>query len=825
MHGRGVIRRRFFATGSFYVWTSCIAWACGSLPALGSDAPSTSPAIVETVHAFFVRHCIECHGDGVTEGGLNLSLLDRTLDDRATFAVWERIFDRVHDGEMPPADAERPAHEEVTVFLERLRNPLQEAHHAMKGTVLRRLNRREYQNTMNDLFGTQLDLERMLPEDSRSQEFDNVGAVLGLSMVHLQGYLDAADAVLDAAIASTDEKPSVARIEASYRGTPEAEKHVGRTWKEMPDGAIVRFSGGGYPTGMIRGSQVERPGKYRIRITGYAHQSPLPIVFSVSATSFAPGFEKPIFGFLSVPPDQPTTVELEARMDARCMVCIEPHGIALPRSQQGQPIAEYDGPGLAILKVSLEGPLLDEFPSRGHRLVFDGLVRQEVGPASPGHRRKRGEQARFEAVSTNERHDALQSLKRISAAAFRMPVTEEDVQPYAELFQRERAGHATFEEALRTAVCAVFCSPRFLYLKESPGPLDDFAIASRLSYFLTRTAPDSTLRELAAAGNLAGRPEVLREQTERLLNDPRSERFIIDLSDSWLDLREMDSTSPDKYLFPEFDEYLRFSMPLETRAFLRELMGSNLAVTNLVRSDFAMLNSRLAEHYALPPVAGPEIRKTPLPSDSVRGGLLAQASILKVTANGTGTSPVMRGVWVLERLCGKKTPPPPPGVAGVEPDIRGATTIRELLDKHRSLESCNACHRAIDPPGFALESFNPIGGFRERYRSLGGGEKTETVFRGQPVRYRLGPEVDSSGQLADGRPFADFRSFRDALAAEDDMLTRSLTTKLLTFATGREMGFSDRDEIERIVRVSATKGHGVRDLLHLVIASRIFLEK
>lgn len=829
MTGHVLVRRLalIIATICFGLWTGWTAGPLRTVPAHGSDGPPASPphVIGERVRTFASRYCFECHGDSPGEGGLNMASLDSSLSDPVAFAAWERIFDRVEDGEMPPADAEQPAREDELAFLDQLGDPLRKAHRTTKGTVLRRLNRREYQNTMNDLFGTHLELDRMLPEDSRSGEFDNIGAELGLSLVHLQRYLEAADVVLGVAIAATAEEPAPDRIQASYRGTPEAEKYVGKTWKELPDGAIVRFNGVGYPTGMLRGSQVSRTGKYRVRVTGYAHQSSAPVIFSIGSTSFAPGSEKQVFGFASVPPDQPMTVELEARLDARSMLCIEPHGIALPESQRGRPIAEYGGPGLAILQVSLEGPLLDEFPSRGHRLVFKGITRKEVGPSASKNRGHREARARFEIISADERRDAFQALMRIAEAAFRMPVTADDALPYVELFLRERAGNAPFEDALRTAVAAIFCSPRFLYLHENPGPLDDFALASRLSYFLTRTAPDSTLREFAANGRLAGSPEALREQTERLLSDPRSERFIVDFCDSWLDLRDIDFTSPDKYLYPEFDEYLRFSMPLETTAFIRELIDSNLAVENLVRSEFAMLNSRLADHYGLPPVTHTEIRKTQLPPDSVRGGLLSQASIHKVTANGTNTSPVMRGVWVMERVCGKTPAPPPPGVAGVEPDIRGATTIRELLDKHRSLDTCNSCHRVIDPPGFAMESFNPIGGFRERYRSLGGGDPTETVVHGRPVRYRLGPQVDSSGQLADGRSFADFRSFRDALATADDMLARTLATKLLTFATGREMGFSDRDDIEHIVRKSASQGHGVRALLDLVIASRIFQEK
>jgi len=224
-------------------------------------------------------------------------------------------------------------------------------------------------------------------------------------------------------------------------------------------------------------------------------------------------------------------------------------------------------------------------------------------------------------------------------------------------------------------------------------------------------------------------------------------------------------------------------------------------------------------------VSGPELRRVSLPANSARGGFLSQGSVLKVSANGTNTSPVVRGVWVLERILGQTPPPPPAGVPGVEPDIRGATTLRELLDKHRNLDSCRGCHQMIDPPGFALESFNPIGGWRDRFRSLGEGERINLEVGGRKVRYRLGSQVDATGQLLDGRKFSGFREFRELLAEDQKALAKTLATKLLIFATGREMGFSDRDVIDQIVQQSAAKGHGVRDLIHLVVTSEIFRRK
>jgi hypothetical protein len=324
---------------------------------------------------------------------------------------------------------------------------------------------------------------------------------------------------------------------------------------------------------------------------------------------------------------------------------------------------------------------------------------------------------------------------------------------------------------------------------------------------------------------LTGDAGALRAETERLLTDPRSERFVRDFTDAWLDLRNIDFTNPDPKLYPEFDEFLKFSMVGETRAFFRELLKENLSVDNFIDSEFAMLNSRLAEHYDVPGVVGPQFQKVSLPADSPRGGLMAQASVLKVSANGTTTSPVLRGVWVLERLLGVVPPPPPPVVPGVEPDIRGAETVRQLLDKHRNMVSCRGCHQLIDPPGFALEVFDPVGGHRDRFRSIGAGERVNVEVDGRRVNYRLGLPVDASGELKDGRSFRDFRDFKKLLLERPEQVSECVTEKLLTFSTGREMGFSDRAEIEHLVGELKRQGNGLRALVHLVVQSTIFRSK
>jgi hypothetical protein len=260
----------------------------------------------------------------------------------------------------------------------------------------------------------------------------------------------------------------------------------------------------------------------------------------------------------------------------------------------------------------------------------------------------------------------------------------------------------------------------------------------------------------------------------------------------------------------------------ETRSFITVLIQQNLSAANIIHSDFAMLNKRLAEHYGIAGVNGVELQKIKLPADSHRGGVLTQASVLKVSANGTNTSPVVRGVFVMDRILGIEPPPPPPGIPGVEPDIRGATTLRELLDKHRSSESCNGCHRVIDPPGFALESYDVIGGWRERFRSIGEGESVKATVQGRNVRYRLGRPVDAAGELTSGQTFNGMADFQKILLADQDRVARCMIEKLLTFASGRPMGFSDRSEIDKLTALSKSSGHGMRDLIHAVVQSEIF---
>ena len=294
----------------------------------------------------------------------------------------------------------------------------------------------------------------------------------------------------------------------------------------------------------------------------------------------------------------------------------------------------------------------------------------------------------------------------------------------------------------------------------------------------------------------------------------------------WLKLRQIAANDADRKLYPEFSAYLQDSMVAETRAYFRELIEKDLDASHLVRSDFAMLNEKLARHYGIDGVSGSQVRRVALPANHPRGPFLTQAAILKITANGTTTSPVPRGAFVMARLLGQEPEPPPPNVPAIEPDVRGAKTIREQLDKHRTDAVCASCHARMDPPGFALEAFDVIGGWRDRYRSIGDGDAAPRgsidPFIG--ISFKLGPQVDASGVLPDGRQFREITGFQ-ALLADEERLSKNLTQQLTVYSTGRAIAFNDREQIAAIVAGTQKRGGGLKTLIHELVQSQLFQTK
>jgi len=507
--------------------------------------------------------------------------------------------------------------------------------------------------------------------------------------------------------------------------------------------------------------------------------------------------------------------------------------------QSGGTVRNYVGPSIAIDWFEFEGPLLPSWPPESHRRLFGDLPfapPAKNSQAIPPSRSKGNRQLLYclpallpaertpplETVqSTSPESDARRLLSAFLPRAFRRPIAPREAEPYVALVMRRLEAHDCFEDAMARAYVAVLTSAGFLF-HPADEPRNPLTLANRLAYWLWNSPPDAILLAAAENGLLATRAG-LHAQVERLLNDPKCERFITDFANQWLELRRINETKPDRQLYPEYGFLLHEGVIAEPRAFLGELIRHDLPVTSLVSADFAMLNQRLAEHYGISGVEGVEVRRVPLPPNSVRGGLLGQAAIHKLTANGTTPSPVKRGVWLTDRLLNDPAPPPPPGVSAVDPDTRGATTIREQLDKHRQNKSCALCHAKIDPAGFALEAFDPIGGLRERYRSTGKGDQPpelgKTPWR---VTYRLGPKVDPSGELRDGHKFTGPRELAKLLTAEPETLARAFIAHLSRYATGSDLTYSDRREIERIVESTKANGYGLRSLIHALAGSPIF---
>lgn len=792
--------------------------------------------------AFLDTHCAECHDAEVKKGGLNLTALPWSLDQRENFDRWVKIFDRVRTGEMPPAKQPRPETSQQQAFLADLRQPLHDrdaAAQAKSGrTILRRLNRVEYERTLHDLLGISLPLAGILPEDTPIHGFDTVAEGLRFSQLQMEKYLEAADAAIDAAI-NLDLAPEPVSKRFFFKDEPNTRKQLDTAegavtdkfnperkhrhlLKELPD-AIVFFNEG-YPPAEVRQFVPRTTATYRLRISGYGFQSDgRAIPMRVYSDNFR---EKRLIGWFEMPAGEPRVVELTTMLKSNEHLLIQPSDTGLDKKGQGiynTGAKNFAGAGLALQWVDVEGPLHETWPPPSLKKLFGDTPVVLMEPRR--HKRQGNRTLAYELVPADAKASAQTLIESFASRAFRRPLEAGGADRFVKLITNELDAGAPFVDAMRVGFRAVLTAPQFLLFQEQPGRLDDYALASRLSYFLWSTMPDRELLQLAATKKLT-QPEVLKGQVERLLKDGKANAFVANFTGQWLDLRNIDATTPDKRLYPEYDELLRLSMVAETEAFFAEVLSKNLSVSSFIQSDFAMLNRRMAAHYGIEGVAGEAFQRISLPKDSARGGLLTQASILKVTANGTTTSPVMRGAWVLKQLLGQPPSPPPANVGSIEPDTRGATTIRDQLAKHRTAESCAGCHRNIDPPGFALESFDVIGGLRDRYRSQELGEVVRVrAPSGRSYQYRLGLPVDASGELPDGRKFAGIHEFKNLLLDQQDQILRALTEKLITYSTGAGIRFADRDEVDAIAAKAEQKGSGFQTLLQEIVQSTIFQTK
>ncbi len=753
-------------------------------------------ALTTSVAPFLKRYCADCHVGSSVEGNLDLHQLSGEISDAEVRRRWVFLFDRVATGEMPPKSADQPAAAVRSKFLTELSNALRRADLASREVVLRRLNRNEYTNTVRDLFGIYVDVSRTLIDDSKQNGFDNIGSTLSVSADQMELYLEAADLVLDQVFGPTGKYRSVDRTV----NFATLKRGAGTQERKLSDG-VVLFSGAKF----LPMYEVSLPteGLYQVRMKIRAEQSDSPVVMHVRGGNTGI-IGRHTTGFFEAPPDKTRTIEFTDR-SKEVSDCLS-IGLSNGNPSWNVDPEKYKGPGLFIGDISIKGPI-DEWTASRQRLL---------GNVDP---------------SNGTLADVRTILLKLLPRAFRRPVSDSEVSPYVALSKQAMDQGKGFEPALRAGLKGVLCAPEFLFLEErleesdSKPVVDDYALASRLSYFLWSSQPDEELLSLAARGDLR-KPSVLKAQIDRLLADAKSQRFVENFTGQWLRIRDIDFTVPDRRLYPEYNELLRRSMIDETHGFFREILDNDLSVQNFIDSDFVTINQPLAEFYGIDEVTGLEIRRVPRPRNSVRGGVLTQASVLKVSADGTRTSPVLRGVWILNHLFGTPSPPPPPSVAAVEPDVRGATTIREVLAKHRADQSCNRCHRKIDPPGFALESFDVLGAHRDWYRTRDRSakyfKKLIHPFGTGNVQYKRGPDVDSSGVMPDGRRFADIREYKRLLLEDETAMARSLTRLLLSYSLGRQPGFSDRAEVEHILAQVKADDYGLRSIIDEIVTSETF---
>jgi mono/diheme cytochrome c family protein len=821
--------------------------ACGNADAAGKPSAKAlfDTSFADTVQPFLNTYCVKCHGAHESKGERRFDRMASEIRSDNDLVDYQGILDQLNLGEMPPKKAKQPSDQQRRQIVTQLTQAIDRHHQTSKSntgaTVLRRLNSREYRNTVRDLLHlnmTMFDPTQGFPRDQTAAHLDNVGETLVTSGHLLAKYLEAAEQVVDKAMFPL-KQPEVQKwvFRDGFRQQPEIDQvhrktnqyqHmtlydvVGADKHEGAYGPIHAFAEGvpydGYYQLRIKAEALHRRNPYDAeflgtdpdelfrlgivagnRLVGALHkpQPVEPLLAEVELADEAQWYTVRIWldaGFT------PRFTFRNGLMDVRNLwsrIQNKYPDLFPERKSKGIVEARFNTikygelPQIHIHEIEIEGPLYDEWPTAGQRAVLGDDFSDAVQSGALPKKQMR------------------QHLTRFASEAYRHPVQAAEIDRVMDVIAFRQTQGRSAIEAYSDGLKAVLCSSEFLFLEpihrenlsgqtESTG---EAGLASRLSYFLWASMPDAELQQLVQSDSLK-RPKVLTAQVKRLLNDPRSNAFVQGFLDSWLTMRDLGATPPDRRDFGDFYHYdLDGAMRQETFLFTRHLIDQNLSITNFLDSDFTFVNKPLARHYDIEPPAEPGFHRVKL-SDPRRGGLLGQASILTLTANGIDTSPVVRGVWLLENVLGTPPSPPPPDVEPLDPDIRGAKTIREQLRKHRDTATCNDCHRKIDPLGFALENFDPVGRWRTAYDRQG--------------------KIDASGQLPGGQQFDNVEGLKTILMDRRGQFAKALAEKLLSYAIGRHLQPSDRLHTDRILQQLDAQGNGFHDLIRLVVLSDPF---
>ena len=765
------------------------AWCCLALlapagHALGQDA---GRELIEL-------YCLGCHSKVAASGGLVLEGVPLN-DPSAHPEVWEKVVKKISLGEMPPAGAPQPDEHKLQSLVERLVDELDAAarERPFAGQpVVRRLNRVEYQNAVRDLLHIELPVAEQLPPDGQAAGFDNIGDALSMSPLLLEQYLKVARRISQMAVGVSDSSP----ITEIYPAT----------------GAQAAWQGEGMPFGTRGGIRVEHyfpyDGEYRLRAF-------------LDKQSLTPTEGVRFFR---------TSVKLQAGLHA--VVVTFPDEFA---AREG-PVSDVDGPGgralggpLDVLGTAVR-PTID-FRVDGRRVelfeisgmtageaAFDGqpgpptLGRIEIaGPYHIGGVTETESRERIFVCEpgspAEEPACAREILSAILRRAFRREVTERDLQTFLTTW-KETLPEEGFDAAIAAAIRDMLLAPDFLFRLEiaspeavpgQPYPVSSSELASRLSFFLWSSIPDDRLLDAASRGELR-KPGAIGEQVRRMLADPRAEALLNNFAEQWLGLRTLDEIKPDEGAYPAFDSSLRAAFETETRLFLQSVMRENRSILDLLGADYTYLNERLARNYRVEGVIGPGFRRVSLAGNRRRGGLLGQGAILMATSHSARTSPVLRGVWILDNLLNSPPPPPPANVPALDESPVGGRklTTREQVERHRADPGCASCHARIDPLGFALESFDVMGRWR-------------TEDEGGPIDTRVSLP---GGDVLDG-----FQGLKEYLLGNSELFADATVERLLTYALGRELDARDRPAVRRILRQTETDGYRFADLLVAIAES------
>lgn len=803
------------------------------------------------------EYCARCHGADKAEGKLRVDQLTSDFTNRDNAQAWIEVRNMINLGEMPPEDEKQPLLEAIENTSRWIAASLREAERAQISTggrvLLRRMNRHEYTNTIADLLSMKFPAGESpldtLPPDGTAAGFDKVSAALLLDPSLMTQYYRVARRVADRAIVDGPPAYPTEKMRLEFEEIADSNAIgylVTRLGMTPVPGGLQLVEGSTRSFGMLRypgrrdNNVAPVNGFYRFTIrAGGARGTDGQVPRLSLAQSHPDDSMRLIMEFdVTAPWDKPeeysVTVsrdalggELNVRMVNETSLYMgqrpgenfmrrngelgERGNFAETLRLAGRKVAEGWGgdrstpdpdkldveiyPRVFLDYLEVEGPLYDQWPPKSHTTMLF-----------------RGEQA------AEDLSYAREVFAKFLPHAWRRPIVAEELEPILHVIRIELESGESFHEAIRIGLATALTSPKFLYLVEpsstaaEPRTLDDFEVASRLSYFLWSSMPDDELFRAATAGKLHD-TVVLDEQVDRMLADAKSDRFVEGFARQWLRTDTFLSFTPDKYLYKDYDEKLSESVVREPLEFFRTILRDNLSTLNFIDSDFLVINERLARHYHIGGVAGEEFRRVPLPADSPRGGLLAMAGVHQAGSDGIRTKPISRAVYVREVFFNNPPDPPPPNAGEIEPNIKSEQlTVRERLIQHQQIEACASCHRSLDPYGLALENFNVIGGWRDRQD----GED----FRGNKT-----PVIDASGRLPNGTEFRDFEEFRERMSEHDDRFRRSLAEKMLVYALGRPVEPSDDTTLSRAVAAMTDGDDSLRTLIKSLVTSKAFVTK